>query len=114
MNDREMIQIKEQFQRSIHTNFSEFVRYRLFKKPVFAGVRDTGMEDLFKELVPLREELLDLITEYKEECSDSELFFEDEKEAYSVQNQQLAYKIQESLARLNQVLDQTVSRWLQS
>jgi len=114
MNDREMAKIKEKFHQSIHSNFSEFVRSRLFKKPVFAGVRDTGMEDLLKELVPLKEGLLDFLTFYKEQSRASEVSGENKLDVDPTQHQQLVHKVEDSLTRLNRVLDQTVTKWLQS
>ncbi|SIN78536.1 hypothetical protein [Algoriphagus halophilus] len=114
MNDREMNQIKEKFHQSIHSNFSEFVRYRLFKKPVFAGVRDTGMEDLLKELVPLKEELLEYLSAYRQQSSTTEVSGVNKLDFDTTQHQQLVHQVEDSLTRLNRVLDQTVTKWLQS
>jgi len=114
LTDQEMTIIKSYFQQTILPNLSEYVREILLKKPVVGRYRDTGTEELLKELTVMRRDFHDLIITYNQQTKKLNTASESEINSSQEQVHQLEQIIQESARKLSRFLDQTAEKWLLS
>ncbi|WP_326492753.1 hypothetical protein [Algoriphagus sp. PAP.12] len=114
LSDQEMTTIKSYFQQTILPNLSEYVREILLKKPVIGRYRDTGTEELLKELTVMRRDFHDLIITYNQQTKKLNTASESEINSSQEQVHQLEQIIQESARKLSRFLDQTAEKWLLS
>lgn len=114
LTDREMVKIRAHSEETIQQSLSDFVRRILLKKPVIGRYRDTGTEELLKELFALRRDLHGLASNYNQVVKKLHVASEIERKSHLIQAQNLGEKIGHSLEKLQGFLDQTTARWLQS
>ncbi|WP_339868976.1 hypothetical protein [uncultured Algoriphagus sp.] len=114
LTDRELLKLKANFGETIHDSLSEYSRRILLKKLVIGRYRDTGMQELLKELTALKRDLHGLATNYNQLAKKMNTATENEITSKRFQVEKLEQSIQESLKRVNRFIDQTVEKWLQS
>lgn len=114
VTDRELVQIKAYSKDTIQTSLSDFARHVLLKKPVVGRYRDTGTEELLKELTVLKRDLHGLATNYNQLAKKLNTASAFEIESSRFQVQKLEQSIQDSLEKVGCFLDQTAEKWLQS
>lgn len=113
-SDQELTIIKDYYQQTILPNLSEYVRGILLKKPVIGRYRDTGTEEVLKELTILRRDFHDFVTLYSLLSKKLDTASESEIKSSREQVHQLEQIIQESARKLSRFLDQTAEKWLLS
>lgn len=114
LTDREMIKIKAGFGQTVHISLSDYTRQILLQKPIVGRYRDTGTEELLKELFALRRDLHGLASNYNQVVKKLHAASEIEGISLLIQAQNLGEKIRDSLEKLQGFLDQTTAKWLQS
>ena len=114
LTDREMIKIKTGFGQTVHTSLSDYSRRILLQKPVIGRYRDTGTEELLKELFALRRDLHGVASNYNQVVKKLHVAPEIEGKTLLVQAQNLGEEIRDSLGKVQGFLDQTLEKWLQS
>lgn len=114
LKESELIQIKGHFQQTDHENLSDYSRRILLKKPIIGKYRDTGMEELLKELFGLKRDLHGLATNYNQLAKKLNIATQNEIDSSRVVVQKLEQSIQESLQKVSHFLDQSAEKWLQS
>lgn len=114
LTDRELVQIQTYSKDTIQTSLSDYARRVLLKKPVIGRYRDTGTEELLKELTVLKMDLHGLATNYNQLAKKLNTASTDEIESSRFQVQKLEQSIQDSLEKVGRFLDQTAEKWLQS
>lgn len=114
LTDRELVQIQAYSKDTIQTSLSDFARRVLLKKPVVGRFRDTGTEELLKELTVLKRNLHGLATNYNQIAKKLNTASTDEIESSRIQVRKLEQSIQDSLEKVSDFLDQTAVKWLQS
>lgn len=113
-SDEELTIIKDYYQQTILPNLSEYVRAILLRKPVIGRYRDTGTEELLKELTVLRRDFHDVITLYSLLSKKLDTASESEIKSSREQVYQLEQIIQETAMKISRFLDQTAEKWLLS
>lgn len=113
-SDEELTIIKDYYQQTILPNLSEYVRAILLRKPVIGRYRDTGTEELLKELTVLRRDFHDVITFYSLLSKKLDTASESEIKSSREQVYQLEQIIQETAMKISRFLDQTAEKWLLS
>ncbi|TXE13505.1 plasmid mobilization protein [Algoriphagus aquimarinus] len=114
LTDRELLNLKANCEETVHDNLSEYSRRILLKKLVIGRYRDTGIQELLKELTTLKRDLHGLATNYNQLAKKMNTATDDEITSSRFQVDTLEQSIQESLKQVNRFVDQTVEKWLQS
>ncbi|MCE7054732.1 hypothetical protein LZF95_08610 [Algoriphagus sp. AGSA1] len=114
LTDRELLKLKANFGGTVHDSLSDYSRRILLKKVVIGRYRDTGIQELLKELTTLKRDLHGLATNYNQLAKKMNTANDDEINSNRFQVEKLEQSIQESLKRVNRFVDQTVEKWLQS
>ena len=114
LTDRELLKLKANFEETVHDNLSEYSRRILLRKAVIGRYRDTGMQELLKELTALKRDLHGLATNYNQLAKKMNTATENEITSNRFQVEKLEQSIQESLKQVNRFVDQTVEKWLRS
>lgn len=114
LTDRELVKIKTGFGQTVHTNLSDYSRRILLQKPVIGRYRDTGTEELLKELFALRRDFHGLASNYNQVVKKLHVTSEIDGKSHLIQAQNLSESIRDSLEKLQGFLDQTTVKWLQS
>ena len=113
LTDRELLKLKANCEETVHDNLSEYSRRILLKKVVIGRYRDTGMQELLRELTALKRDLHGLATNYNQLAKKMNTATENEITSNRFQVEKLEQSIQESLKQVNRFVDQTVEKWLQ-
>ncbi|MEP0711136.1 MAG: hypothetical protein ABJC55_04365 [Algoriphagus sp.] len=114
LTDRELLKLKANCEETVHDNLSEYSRRILLKKLVIGRYRDTGMQELLKELTALKRDLHGLATNYNQLAKKMNTATENEKDSNRFQREKLEQNIQVALKEVNRFIDQTAEKWLQS
>lgn len=114
LTDRELLKLKANCEETVHDNLSEYSRRILLKKLVIGRYRDTGMQELLKELTALKRDLHGLATNYNQLAKKMNTATENEKDSNRFQLEKLEQSIQVALKEVNRFIDQTAEKWLQS
>lgn len=114
LTDRELLKLKANFEETVHDNLSEYSRRILLRKAVIGRYRDTGMQELLKELTALKRDLHGLATNYNQLAKKMNMATDDEIIANRFKVVKLEQSIQETLRQVNRFIDQTAEKWLQS
>ncbi|WPR77932.1 plasmid mobilization protein [Algoriphagus sp. NG3] len=114
LTDRELLKLKGNFEETVHDNLSEYSRRILLKKLVIGRYRDTGIQELLRELTALKRDLHGLATNYNQLAKKMNTATDDELNTNRFKVVKLEQSIQESLKQVNQFIDQTAEKWLQS
>ncbi|MCE7057846.1 MULTISPECIES: hypothetical protein [unclassified Algoriphagus] len=114
LTDRELLKLKANCEETVHDNLSEYSRRILLKKLVIGRYRDTGMQELLKELTALKRDLHGLATNYNQLAKKMNTATENEKDSNRFQLEKLEQNIQVALKEVNRFIDQTAEKWLQS
>ncbi|WP_339878837.1 hypothetical protein [uncultured Algoriphagus sp.] len=114
LTDRELLKLKANCDETVHDNLSEYSRRILLKKVVIGRYRDTGIQELLKELTTLKRDLHGLATNYNQLTKKMNTATDDEITSNRFQVEKLEQSIQETLRQVNRFVDQTVEKWLQS
>ncbi|WP_152541994.1 plasmid mobilization relaxosome protein MobC [Pedobacter sp. V48] len=98
-----------------HRNFSEYARAILLGKPIIAAVRNQSLQDIFAELVALRQGLNDVATQFNQAVQKlhtmaSIPLFQDWLLKYEMDRRKLLKDIQE----INVFINSTAEKWLRS
>ncbi|WP_026956820.1 plasmid mobilization protein [Algoriphagus vanfongensis] len=113
LTDQELLTIKANFQKSIYENLSEFARRMLLQKPIVGRYRDTGVQELLKELVSLKRDLHGLATNYNQLAKKMNTASDLEINTHRNQVIGMEVKIAKSLDSVRRFIDQTTAKWLQ-
>lgn len=113
LTDQELLTIKANFQKSVYENLSEFARRMLLQKPIVGRYRDTGVQELLKELVSLKRDLHGLATNYNQLAKKMNTASDLEINTHRNQVIGMDVKIAESLNSVRRFIDQTTAKWLQ-
>ena len=97
LTDRELVKIKANFGQTVHGSLSEYSRRILLKKVVIGRYRDTGMQELLKELATLRRDLYGLATNYNQLAKKMNTATENDLDSHRKQVKELQKSIQYSL-----------------
>ena len=114
LTDRELLKLKVNCEETVHNNLSEYSRRILLKKVVIGRYRDTGMQEVLKELTALKRDLHGLATNYNQLAKKVNTANDDEINTNRYLVEKLEKSIQESLKQVNRFIDKTVEKWLQS
>ena len=114
LTDRELLKLKANWGETVHDNLSEYSRRVLLKKVVIGRYRDTGIQELLKELTALKRDLHGIATNYNQLAKKINTAAENEITSNRFQVEKLEQSIQESLKQVNRFIDQTLEKWLQS
>ncbi|OOG76436.1 hypothetical protein [Algoriphagus sp. A40] len=114
LTDRELVKIRAYSEETIQQSLSDFARRILLKKPVIGRYRDTGTEDLLRELFALRRDLHGLASNYNQLVKKLHSEPEIEGKTLSIQAQDLGENIRDSLEKLQGFMDKITEKWLQS
>ena len=114
LTDRELLKLKSDFENTVHDNLSEYCRKLLFKKLVIGRYRDTGLQELLKELTILKRDLHGLATNYEQLAKKRNKANGDEINSNCFQDETLEQSIQVALKQVSRFIDQTAGKWLQS
>ena len=114
LTDRELLKLKANFEDTAHDSLSEYSRRILLKKVMIGRYRDTGMQELLKELTALKRDLHGLATNYNQLAKKMDTATENDITSSRFQSEKLEKSIQEALEQVNRFVDQTAGKWLQS
>lgn len=114
LTDRELVKLKANFGETVHESLSEYSRRILLKKVLIGRYRDTGIQELLKELATLKRDLHGLATNYNQLVKKMNSATESDLDSSSVESNELGKSIQESLDQVNRFIGQTAEKWLQS
>ncbi|WP_439490120.1 plasmid mobilization protein [Algoriphagus sp.] len=114
LTDWELLKLRANCEETVHDNLSEYSRRILLKKLVIGRYRDTGMQELLKELTALKRDLHGMATNYNQLAKKMNTATENEIKANRFKVVKLEQSIQETLRQVNRFVDQTVEKWLQS
>lgn len=114
LTDREMVKLKANFEETVHESLSEYSRRILLKKMVIGRYRDTGMQELLKELSVLKRDLHGLATNYNQLAKKMNMATENDLDSHRDQVEELQKSIQDSLDQVNRFIGKTAEKWLQS
>ena len=114
LTDRELVKLKVNCEETVHDNLSEYSRRILLKKVMIGRYRDTGIQELLKELTALKRDLHGLATNYNQLAKKMNAATENEIASNRFQIVKLEQSIQVALKEVNRFIDQTVEKWLQS
>ena len=114
LTDRELLKLKANLGETVHDSLSEYSRRILLKKVVIGRYRDTGMQELLKELTALKRDLHGLATNYNQLAKKMNTANGNEMNSNRFKVEKLEQSIQESLKQLNRFIDQTAEKWLRS
>lgn len=113
LTDQELLTIKANFQKSVYENLSEFARRMLLQKPIVGRYRDTGIQELLKELVSLKRDLHGLATNYNQLAKKMNTASDLEINTHRNQVIGMEVIIADSLNSVRRFIDQTTVKWLQ-
>lgn len=114
LTDRELLNLKKDFNGTVHPSLSEYTRRRLLGKVIIGKYKDTRNQDLLKELAGMRRNLHGLATNYNQLAKKVNSATENEMESYRIQVRKLEGEIQKELVQLNQFIDEISEKWFQS
>ncbi|MEP1954983.1 MAG: hypothetical protein ABJJ26_08600, partial [Algoriphagus sp.] len=114
LTDRELLKLKANFGETVHSNLSDYSRRILLKKLVIGRYRDTGIQELLRELTSLKRDLHGLAINYNQLAKKMNTAIDDEITSSRFQVVKLEKSIQVSLKEVNRFIDQTAEKWLQS
>ena len=114
LTDRELLNLKKDFNGTVHPSLSEYTRRRLLGKVIIGKYKDTRNQELLKELAGMRRTLHGLATNYNQLAKKVNSATENEMESYRIQVRKLEGEIQKELVQLNQFIDEISEKWFQS
>ena len=114
MTDRELLKLRSDFEETVHNSLSDYSRRILLKKVVIGKYRDTGIQELLRELTTLKRDLHGLATNYNQLAKKMNTATEYEITSNRFQVEKLEQSIQVALKQVNRFVDQTLEKWLQS
>jgi len=114
LTNREMVNLKKDFNGTSHPNLSEFTRRKLLGKVIIGKYKDTRSQELLKEVAGMRRTLHGLATNYNQLTKKVNSATENEMESYRIQARKLEGEIQLALDQLNQFIDKISEKWFQS
>lgn len=114
LTDRELLKLKADFGETVHDNLSDYSRRILLKKVLIGRYRDTGFQELLKELTALKRDLHGLATNYNQLAKKMNTATENEITSNRFQVEKLEQSIQLALKQVSGLIDQTAEKWLRS